>query len=84
MDISTVPVHYVNALLRAAEKHGLGKEKVLRQTGVDLALIENDGVRIPSTSFVQLSDYLAEELQDENAGMMAQHTRPGTFAMMCA
>lgn len=83
MDISTVPVHYVNALLRSAEQHGLDIEQVLRQTGVDLALIENDRVRIPSTSFVKLSDYLTEKLQDENAGMMAQRTKPGSFAMMC-
>jgi AraC-like DNA-binding protein len=83
MEISTVPIHYVNTLLRAAQKHGLDKELVLRRAGIDAALTEGDRARIPSENFRRLSEYLTLELKDENGGMLAQHTKLGTFAMMC-
>jgi AraC-like DNA-binding protein len=83
MEISTVPIHYVTALLRAAQKHGLDDEHVLRQAGIDLSLIAADKARVPSANFRQLSAYLTMQLQDENAGMLAQPTKIGTFAMMC-
>ena len=83
MEISTVPAHYVNTLLRSAQKHGLNKELVLREADIDAALIEGDRARIPSANFRRLSEYLTLELQDENGGMLAQRTKIGTFAMMC-
>jgi AraC-like DNA-binding protein len=83
MEISTVPGHYVNTLLRSAEKHGMDRERVLKQTGIDATLVEGGKTRVPSASFRQLSEYLTLELQDENGGMLAQRTKLGTFAMMC-
>ncbi|MFK8049651.1 MAG: AraC family transcriptional regulator [Halioglobus sp.] len=83
MEISTVPVHYFNALLNAAQRHGLEKESVLKRSGIESELLEGDKARIPSASFRQLSDYLMTELEDENGGMLAQRTKLGTFAMMC-
>jgi AraC-like DNA-binding protein len=83
MEISTVPVHYVNALLHAAQKHGLDDALVLKEANIDLSLITGDKARVPSAHFRQLSEYLTVELQDENGGMLAQRTKLGTFAMMC-
>lgn len=83
MEISTVPTHYVNALLRAAQKHGLKRELVLREANIDSALIAGDRTRVSSASFRQLATYLIAELQDENAGLLAHRTKPGSFAMMC-
>ncbi|MEH6589680.1 MAG: AraC family transcriptional regulator [Halioglobus sp.] len=83
MEISTIPVHYFNALLNAAQRHGLDKTLILKQAGIESVLIEGDKARIPSASFRRLSEYLIIELQDENGGMLSQRTKLGTFAMMC-
>lgn len=83
MEISTVPIHYVDALLQAAQQRGLDRELVLKQVGIDTASIEGDKARIPSASFRRLSEYLTLELEDETCGMLAQRSKPGTFAMMC-
>lgn len=83
MEISTVPIHYVDALLHAAQNRGLDRERVLEHAGIDTASIEGDRGRIPSASFRRLSEYLTLELEDENCGMLAQRSKLGTFAMMC-
>lgn len=83
MEITTVPIHYVKALLPPAEKHGLDSELVLKQVGIDSALLQVERARIPSASYRRLAEYLAFELQDENCGMLAQRSKVGTFAMMC-
>ena len=67
MEISTVPIHYFNALLNAARNHGLDKELVLKQAGIEPALIAGDKARIPSASFRRLSEYVCAALQDETA-----------------
>ncbi len=83
MEISTVPTHYVNTLLRAAQQHGLNPEQVLHGAHIDSALIAGDRTRVSSASFRQLAKYLMVELQDENAGLLAHRTKRGSFAMMC-
>ncbi len=83
MEISTVPTHYVNTLLRAAQQHGLNPEQVLHGAHIDSALIAGDRTRVSSASFRQVAKYLMLELQDENAGLLAHRTKLGTFAMMC-
>lgn len=83
MEISTVPMHYVNALLLAAEKHGLDGELVLQKVGIDSALLGVNQARIPSATYSHLTEYLSNKLQDETCGMLAQRFKIGTFAMMC-
>ena len=83
MEISTVPSHYFNTLLNAAQKHGLDPELVLKHSGIESVLLAGDKARIPSDSFRQLCEYLIAELHDENGGLLSQRTKPGTFAMMC-
>ena len=83
MEISTVPIHYVNALLPSAKKHGLDGERVLERAGIDPALLGIERARVPSASYRRLVEYLTFELQDENCGLLAQRSKIGTFAMMC-
>ena len=83
MEITTVPIHYVKALLPPAEKHGLDSEQVLTKVGIDPTLLRVEQARIPSASYRGLTQYLTSQLQDENCGMLAQRSRIGTFAMMC-
>jgi AraC-like DNA-binding protein len=83
MEISTVPIHYVNALLPSAERHGLNSALVLEKAGIDSSLLGVERARIPSASYRRLAEHLTSELQDENCGLLAQRSRIGTFAMMC-
>lgn len=83
MEISTVPIHYVIALLSAAKKYGLDGDQVLKNAEIDSSLLTAERARVPSASYRRLSEYLTLELQDENCGMLAQPTKIGTFAMMC-
>jgi len=83
MEISTVPIHFVDALLPSAEKHGLRVEEVLEEVGIDSALLGVERARVASASYRRLTEYLRVELRDENCGMLAQRSKIGTFAMMC-
>lgn len=83
MEISTVPIHYVKAFLRAAQRHGVALPDMLAEAGIDAQLLAGGRTRITGDSFVALSRYLTITLKDENAGMMGQRAKPGTFAMMC-
>ncbi|MGJ8685974.1 MAG: AraC family transcriptional regulator [Spongiibacteraceae bacterium] len=83
MEISTVPIHYVKAFLRAAQRHGLVLPEILSAAGIDTELLEGERARVTGASFIALSQYLSRALEDESAGMMSQRTKPGTFAMMC-
>jgi AraC-like DNA-binding protein len=83
MEISTVPVQYVNCVLRAAQRRGCDREQVLVDVGISPELLDQERARIPATSYIRFSDYLTEKLNDEACGLMQQRTKPGTFAMMC-
>ncbi|MEP5568465.1 MAG: AraC family transcriptional regulator [Halioglobus sp.] len=83
MEISTVPMHYVNALMPSARRHGLDGRQMLERLGIDPDLLNVEQARVPSSQYRLLTQYLADELQDENCGMLAQRSKIGTFAMMC-
>ncbi|MGI9296209.1 MAG: AraC family transcriptional regulator [Pseudomonadales bacterium] len=83
MEISTVPVHYVNAMLNAAVHRGCSRSAILQQTGIAPELLEQERARIPASTFAHFTASIADELQDENCGFMDRPFKPGTFAMMC-
>lgn len=83
MEISTVPVQYVNCVLRAAQKHGCDTSRLLADIDVSPELLTEERARIPATSYIAFSNYLTDMLDDESCGLMQQRTKPGTFAMMC-
>lgn len=76
-------MHYVNALMPSATRHGLDSQQVLARVGIDPTLLNVERARISSANYRMLTQYLAGELQDENCGMLAQRSKIGTFAMMC-
>ena len=83
MEISTVPMHYINALMPSVHRHGLDERVILENVGIDPDLLNAEQARIPSGQYRLLTEQLAVELQDENCGMLAQRSKIGTFAMMC-
>ena len=83
MEISTVPVNFVRALLQAAERKGCVVEDVLSHVQISPELIAEDKARIPAEQYSALVEHISTELQDEYCGLVDQRVKPGSFAMMC-
>jgi AraC-like DNA-binding protein len=83
MEIATVPVNYVKAMLASAVRNGCDGSSLLDQAGIAEELLATEKARVPATKFVQLSHDVMDLLQDENRGFLERTSRPGTFAMMC-
>lgn len=83
MEIATVPVHYVTLLLNAVEQQGIDLDELLKKIEIPAELLNEEKARIPRSSYVKLTGYLAKKLQDESFGLLKQPMKPGTFAMLC-
>lgn len=83
MEISTVPVNFVRALLQAAGRRGCETEWLLLQVDISPELLTENKARIPAATYSQLVELIGAELQDEYCGLVEQPTRPGSFAMIC-
>jgi AraC-like DNA-binding protein len=83
MEITTVPINYINSVVNAAVLRGCDADKILNHCGIAPELLHQDKARVPATTFSKLSDTISAELRDESGGFMDQRTKPGTFAMMC-
>jgi AraC-like DNA-binding protein len=83
MEIATVPVNFVRALLEAATRRGCAVEELLQQVNLSPELLTEDRARIPAQAYSELVDRITVVLQDEYCGLVAQPARPGTFAMIC-
>ena len=82
MQILTVPVVYVRALLEAAERRGCDREQILTTIGLSQELVDEDKSRIPASTYDALNKLLTETIGDEYCGLVDQPAKPGTFAMM--
>ncbi len=83
MEISTVPVNFVRALLEAAQRKGCSPTSALEKAGISAELIEEDKARIPADRYSALVEFISTELNDEYCGLVEQPAKRGTFAMMC-
>jgi len=83
MEITTIPIRYIHALLGAAKHRGVDGEKLLRKADISAELLGNNKARVPAAQYVQFSQSLTEALQDEYLGFMNTPCKPGTFEMMC-
>lgn len=83
MEISTVPIIFVRALLEAANRKGCTTDDLLQQVNLAPELLTEDRARIPAHAYSELVDRISADLQDEFCGLVDQPSRPGTFAMIC-
>ena len=83
MQITTVPINYINSVVNAAVARGCDAEQILNHCGISPELLQQQKARVTATKFSELSDYISAQLQDESGGFMDRRTKPGTFAMMC-
>lgn len=78
----TIASHFVRAALRGAERQGLACEPLLRQAGIQPAVLEEARARIAPEQFARLLQLLWEALDDEYLGFGRLRSKRGTFAMM--
>lgn len=83
MQISTVPIHYINSILSRAELRGLDKKQLIARSGLAEELFLEQKTRVGSDVYINLAKYLMYELHDESCGLMSKATKIGTFSMMC-
>ena len=81
MEISTVPVNFVRALLQAAERKGCVVEDVLSHVQISPELIAEDKARIPAEQYSALVEHISTELQDEYCGLVDQRVKPGSLRL---
>lgn len=79
----TIASHFVRAALRGAEHQGLDCTALLRQLGIQPALLDEPRARVAPEQFARLVQLLWESLDDEYLGFGRLRSKPGTFAMMC-
>ncbi len=83
MQITTVPIHYINSILSSAELRGFDRRKLIARSGLAAELFNQQKTRVSADVYIRLSKYLMREMQDESCGLMGQRTKIGTFATMC-
>ena len=83
MPEASVPLHFVRAALRGAERHGHDTHALLLRAGIRPALLNDPRTRIAPAPYTRLIQLLWEELDDEYMGFGNSRSRRGTFAMMC-
>ena len=79
----TIASHFVRAALRGAERQGEDCAPLLRQAGIQPAVLEQARARIAPEQFARLLQLLWESLDDEYLGFGRLRSKRGTFAMMC-
>jgi len=82
MEITTVPVHYLKAVLASARRNGCDTQVLLEAAGIASELLDSPKARIPVESFTLFTNAVRDELKDEHLGFMGRPSPPGTFAMM--
>ncbi|MDO5666267.1 MAG: AraC family transcriptional regulator [Alcaligenaceae bacterium] len=83
MEIQTISVRFVHALLAGASKHSTCSDKWLNKIGLSPALLELEGTRITMNKFAQLYRTIAIELNDETPGLFSRPLRNGTLKYLC-
>lgn len=78
----TIASHFVHAALRGAQHQGVACEPLLRQAGIQPAVLEEPRARVSPEQFSRLMQLLWETLDDEYLGLAQGTSKRGTFAMM--
>lgn len=78
----TIASHFVRAALQGAQRQGVACDALLRQAGIQPAILLEPRARVTPEQFAQLMQLLWEALDDEYLGFGRQRSKRGTFAMM--
>ena len=83
MEITTVPIYYVSAVLDALEQRGWDRTALLKKFDFSEELLLAEKARITRSDYLRFTGYLSLKLQDESFGLLEAPLKPGTFAMLC-
>ncbi len=78
----TIASHFVRAALRGAQRQNLACDTILREAGIQPAILQEPRARVAPEQFARLMQLLWEALDDEYLGFGRQRSKRGTFAMM--
>jgi AraC-like DNA-binding protein len=80
---STVPITFVQQLLDGVCVEPGCRERLLQESAIAPALLDEAGARVTTEQFAALYQRLARELDDELPGMFSRPARNGTFKFLC-
>jgi AraC-like DNA-binding protein len=80
---STVPITFVQQLLDGVCLEPACRERLLQESGIAPALLDESSARVTTEQFATLYQRLARELDDELPGMFSRPARNGTFKFLC-
>lgn len=80
---STVPIDFVRQLLAGVCLDASCRERLLQESAIAPALLDEDAARVTTEQFATLYQRLARELDDELPGMFSRPARAGTFKFLC-
>lgn len=83
MEVQTISVRFVNALLAGASKYPTSNDKWLTRLGLSRTLLELEGTRITMSKFGQLYRDMVLEFNDEAPGLFSRPLRNGTLKYLC-
>lgn len=83
MNNRSVAIHFVQALLRGAERQGQDGNLLLQAAGINPDLLGQPRARVDPEQYARLVQLTWQALQDEYMGLGRSASKPGTFAMMC-
>jgi AraC-like DNA-binding protein len=80
---STVPIAFVQQLLDGVCLETACRERLLQESAIAPALLDEAAARVTTEQFATLYQRLARELDDELPGMFSRPARNGTFKFLC-
>lgn len=83
MEKGSVSVYFVRSALEPVYRRGLDAAELLREAGIQPALLESPQGRVSAQSFSTLWLAVARTLDDELFGQDARRMKVGSFAMLC-
>lgn len=83
MEVQTISVRFVNALLTGASRRSIYNDIWLTKIGLSPNLLKLEGTRVTMSKFAQLYRALAIELNDETPGLFSRKLPKGTLKYLC-
>ncbi len=80
---STVPISFVRQLLNGVCLEPTCRERLLLDSAIAPALLDEAAARVTTEQFATLYQRLAREVDDELPGMFSRPARNGTFKFLC-
>ena len=82
--MATIGIHYVNAAIQGAAKHGLDTSQLLADAGIRASLTQQPDARVHSDNMTRLVQNIWQAMDDEFMGFVNTRCKNGVFALMAS